>query len=106
MKLKFKTSLISNVLTNSHNDSAGTVYTLTMPVVLKYNATVVQCVAFIVGCPTETTPPVTLIIIPDVVSNTSNDADSVYCSDEISETTTPSIDQTIITTEYELGKFL
>ena len=54
---------------DSYTDSAGVLlHTLTIPAVLEYNKTVMQCVAFLDGA-TEKTPPVTLIIIPLVMSN-------------------------------------
>ena len=54
---------------DSYTNSAGALlHTLTIPALLEYNKTVVQCVAFLDGA-TEKTPPVTLIIIPIVMGN-------------------------------------
>ena len=54
---------------DSYTDSAGVLlHTLTIPALLEYNKTLVQCVAFLDGT-TEIAPLVTLIIIPIVMSN-------------------------------------
>lgn len=90
---------------SSRLDGSGAiVYTLTVPARPVYNAIEVVCLAFFAdGSPTETTPPVNLTIMTNVLTNqVSRDTDSA-CYNYTTESTSPLIN---ILATTEVGKFL
>ena len=83
---------------DSYDAGAGIIlHTLTIPVVLDNNGTVVECVAFVDGIPPKKTSPVTLTIIPVAMSNNIT-AESASCYSDTTIKSSASTSNGILTT--------
>ena len=57
-----------DINTTSIRENAALLSTLTIPARSQYNKTMVECLAFLDGSPTERTPPATLILTAGLVA--------------------------------------